>query len=584
MKLQDRIHYNADDLVRMTETALDELKIFQYEPRYRALLGDRLLDKMAEWDRNIRARKDDPFTLVVCGEFKRGKSSFINALLGEEVVTVNVTTETVTLNRISFGPHSNEAILSNGRRISLSDEELQKDRLEELMRQAPEPITQLELHRPIELLRGVTIIDTPGLNDSLRDFSDLVEHALQQADAVAYICSVESPLAQNEQMFLRTMILPQKYTDLFIVANFADVLREADVERVREFLNQRVSALMPGQSVLLLSALDERCRLLEAERPNEELQDALAAGFDGFRQKLEELVRTKKDMLLPDRLHRLTCGMEETLRGELETIEAGLELDAQQAQARAAELEKRQSEQQEEQMRLQKQLKSDVEDMQEEACQWTGELLDRMCAEVDVLSAVPAEELTKYYSLYCVDTIQEAVNRCVEHHTEQIYDKLDDIDSALVRGISSPGGQRSYGFRFALDNKTWTKGDNVGYVASKFSQLGLLSLVVDGIAGSMRQKETSSRVPAILQSIKKQYPGFRKSAVSALADTYGKLENMVQTQLVDYFRSHIEAETAGSEQLQRVARQSEENKAQIRAAAEQLRAALTRLHAIHSDT
>ena len=114
MEFESRIHYNTDELVRMTEAALDELKVFQYEPRYRALLGDRLVEKMAEWDRNIRARKDDPFTLVVCGEFKRGKSSFINALLGEEVVSVNVTTETVTLNRISFGPHANEAILSGG--------------------------------------------------------------------------------------------------------------------------------------------------------------------------------------------------------------------------------------------------------------------------------------------------------------------------------------------------------------------------------------------------------------------------------------------------------------------------------------
>ena len=35
---------------------------------------------------------DDPFTLVVVGDFKRGKSTFINALLGEEVVTTNVTT------------------------------------------------------------------------------------------------------------------------------------------------------------------------------------------------------------------------------------------------------------------------------------------------------------------------------------------------------------------------------------------------------------------------------------------------------------------------------------------------------------
>lgn len=581
MEVQNRIRYNTDELIRITESALDELKVFQYDPRYRDLLGDSLLEKMSVWDRNIRARKDDPFTLVVCGEFKRGKSSIINALLGEEVVTTNVTTETVTLNRISYGPHVNEAVLSGGRRMTLTDEELQKDRLEELIRQAPEPIMQLEIKRPIEMLQGVTVIDTPGLNDSLRDFSDLVEHALQQADAVLYVCSVDSPLSQKEQLFLRTMILPQRYTDLFIAANFTDMLEEKDTERMQDFLNQRITSLIPGQQVMMVSAMDELCRVCGVERPNEQLKDLLAEHFDDFRNKLADLVQSKRDMLLPDRLHRLTCGMESELQSELEAIETGLELDTQQAKAKVDALEQHRIEQVQEQERLQEEIKNDILDMQEQAVQWVDELLDRMNADVNGVESVSAEDLTKYYSIYCVDTIQEAVNRCIEYHTEQIYDKLDDIDSALTRGLANVEGGRSYGFRFSLDNKTWTRGDNVGYIASKFSQLGLLSLVVDGVAGAMRQKETADRVPMILQSIKRQYPGFRKSAEDAITDTYGKLATMIRTQLADYFKGHLEDEAAHNEQMQRVARQSAEKKGEIRTAIEQFKSALQRLRVMN---
>lgn len=581
MEVQNRIRYNTDELIRITESALDELKVFQYDPRYRDLLGDSLLEKMSVWDRNIRARKDDPFTLVVCGEFKRGKSSIINALLGEEVVTTNVTTETVTLNRISYGPHVNEAVLSGGRRMTLTDEELQKDRLEELIRQAPEPIMQLEIKRPIEMLQGVTVIDTPGLNDSLRDFSDLVEHALQQADAVLYVCSVDSPLSQKEQLFLRTMILPQRYTDLFIAANFTDMLEEKDTERMQDFLNQRITSLIPGQQVMMVSAMDELCRVCGVERPNEQLKDLLAEHFDDFRNKLADLVQSKRDMLLPDRLHRLTCGMESELQSELEAIETGLELDTQQAKAKVDALEQHRIEQVQEQERLQEEIKNDILDMQEQAVQWVDELLNRMNADVNGVESVSAEDLTKYYSIYCVDTIQEAVNRCIEYHTEQIYDKLDDIDSALTRGLANVEGGRSYGFRFSLDNKTWTRGDNVGYIASKFSQLGLLSLVVDGVAGAMRQKETADRVPMILQSIKRQYPGFRKSAEDAIADTYGKLATMIRTQLADYFKGHLEDEAAHNEQMQRVARQSEEKKGEIRTAIEQFKSTLQRLRVMN---
>lgn len=579
MEIQERIHYDAEELIRMTEAALDELKVFQYEPRYRELLGERLINSLADWDKNIRTRKNDPFTLVVCGEFKRGKSSLINALLEEEVVTTDVTTETVTLNRISYGPHSNEAILSGGRRMTLTDEELRRDRLEELILHAPEPITQLELRRPIDLLRDVTIIDTPGLNDSLKDFGPLVERALQQADAVLYLCSVNAPLSRNEQLFLRTMILPQAYTELYIAAYCSDMLREADAERFQNFINQRVAAIMPSQRVVLLSALDELCRIRGGERPNEPLAHALEENFGMFRRKLAQLVQDKKDMLIPDRIHRLACGMGNELRSELDAIEAGLELNTQQARRQVEEQQKQQLLRAEKQERLIEELQTNIEDMCKESGGWIRELMNQMSAEIDQLSDISIEDLTKYYSIYCVDTIQAAVNRCVEYHMEQIYEYLDRVDTEIIRRITVPEKMPSYGFRFALDNKTWTMGDNVGYVASKIPQLGLLSLVVDGVAGAMRQKETGSRTPQLLQAVKSQYPNFCRSAEDTLEATYQKLSERVQQQMADYFQSGMEDEQVRNEQVMRVARQTEENKKEIYAAVTRLKSALERLTA-----
>ena len=264
MGLQERITYDAGAIVQMLESRLDQLKVFQFDGRYRSLLGDAFVRRLADWEKNIRSRKDDPFTLVVCGEFKRGKSSLINALLGEDVVPTNVTTETVTLNRISYGVHSNEAVLSGGRCMRLSDEELRRDSLEALQRQIGEPIRQIQLKRPIPLLKQVTIVDTPGLGDSLNDFSQQVEAALQQADAVVYVFSVSYPLSQGEQLFLKTAILPQKYTDLFLVGNYADMMRNEDeLKRIRQMLTERVQGLLPGQRFWLLSALDEQCLQME---------------------------------------------------------------------------------------------------------------------------------------------------------------------------------------------------------------------------------------------------------------------------------------------------------------------------------
>ena len=123
--IENRITYDPDEITRLLENQLDKLKVFRFDSRYRSLLGESFINLAARWEKDILSRRNDPFTLVVCGEFKRGKSSLINALLGEDVTPVNVTPETVTLNRIIYGPHSNEAVLPGGKKLQLSDEEMQ---------------------------------------------------------------------------------------------------------------------------------------------------------------------------------------------------------------------------------------------------------------------------------------------------------------------------------------------------------------------------------------------------------------------------------------------------------------------------
>lgn len=575
MNNQNRIIYQPDELVRNVERKLDELKVFQFDSRYRMLLGESFAKRMSDWDRSIRDRKDDPFTLVVCGEFKRGKSSLINALLGEDVVTTNVTTETVTLNKISYGTHSNEAVLSGGRRMRLSDEDLQRDRLENLIRQAGEPICQLEIKRPIELLKQVTIIDTPGLGDAMKDFSDMVQQALRQADAVVYVFSVNYPLSQAEQLFLKTEILPQKYTELFLVGNYADMMpNQQGYERMKELLYSRIEGLLPGREFRMLSALDERCLQLGEDRPNPELQDLLGENFALFRQDLARLVEEKRDMVIPDRMQRLLRGMNEELEQMLQAMEEGLVMSSEDLRKAMDDLNEQCDRQATVQAQSVERIDEQIKNMLTEAHDWINQLLDRMQAEVNQLQGWDRNELIKYYSFYCMDTLQEAMNQCVEHHTLQVYDLLDEISEDLLKGLSKSAQKRTYNFRFALDNRTWTKGDNVSYVAN-FVGLSGISLIVDGIAGTMRQKELKKRAPDVLARIKEQYGSLRISALQAVEDTYLQMGENVKKQLDEFYSESLSAAKARVDQSAMVARQDEEKKEEIRAAIAHIRSVLS---------
>lgn len=150
MDLQDRIVYSKDEMLRSMEFMMEKMRVFRYDTKYRQHLSDTFVDKFVAWESDIIKYKENPFTMVVVGNFKRGKSTLINALLEEIVETTDVTTETVTLNRITYGMHDNEAVLSRGRRVKLSDDELKRTSLEGVFAKLDEPVTQLEIKRPNE--------------------------------------------------------------------------------------------------------------------------------------------------------------------------------------------------------------------------------------------------------------------------------------------------------------------------------------------------------------------------------------------------------------------------------------------------
>lgn len=504
-----------------------------------------LLLKLSHWESDIRRQKDNPFTLVVVGDFKRGKSTFINALLGEDVVTTDVTTETVTLNRISYGPHGSQAVLADGRSICLSDEELHREALEKVMAQAGETVKRLELKRPIELLRQVTIIDTPGTGDSMQDFSGMVKESLLQADAVVYIYNVKYPLSQTEQLFLKSAVLPQRYTTLFLVGNYADTMEtEENYTRIRDLLRERTAGLLPDAELMTISALDELCRQLGEERPCEALSAVLESQFSRLRDLLTALVEDKKDTVVLDRMQRLASAMTADLETELDAIESGLKMDRSMVSAALERLQAEKERSAENQAAMLAQLDQMLTAMQYEASRWMNEFLARIEEETRHLESQSTDTLLKYYEFYCVDLLQEAVNTCVEYHQDQLYDWLDhisaDISSRLVDSIPQ---RQAASFRMNLDNRIWTKGDTVGLAVSLVSGTGLLaglaSLAADGISGLMREKEVKQRTPAILSQIAGKMTGLNLSVSETVQSIYSDLGQNARRLVEEYYGEQL---------------------------------------------
>ncbi len=581
MNIEERIVYSPTEILLSVENTLKKLDMFRYDGQYRALLGEDFVNKLSNWEETIRKRKDDPFTLTVIGDFKRGKSTFINALLGEEVVTTDVTTETVTLNRISYGATENVAVLTGSKRIMLSDDELKRERLEKILQQSDEPITTLELKRPNEILKNLTIVDTPGMNDALQDFEEMAKKAIMDADAVIYIYNVHYPLSLSEQMFLRAAVIPQKYTKLYIVGNYSDTLDTVyNYERAHTFLEERVQALFPNVEAYMLSSFDELCRKLNEkntdedtllERPCEVLAPILEKQFDELRASISKVIDDKKEFVTSDRTLRLAMEMIQSLNTELDLIENGLNMSKSDAQSMLENVQKEKEESIEKQEKLRTEVKELILSMKEETISWMIDFLDRMENELPKLRAESTETLLKYYEFYCIDLIQNALDVCVDYHREILYDKFEKISLEMLEGlVKGFDTKKKYSVALNLDNKIWTKGDTVGFAANMLSNMGTLGAVAGLIgtaaAGIMRQPEVKARAGEFVEQIEGKIKGLSHMVISSVTKVYSDISDNAQKLIMEYYADELAETERMVNQSIAVAHIEDERKAEIKSA------------------
>ncbi len=150
---------------------------------------------------------EELFLLVVVGEFNAGKTAFLNALLGDRLLTEGVTPTTSQVYVLRYGAES-----------------------------APQPGgDHLVVEAPVEWLREINLVDTPGTNAVLLRHQQLTEHFVPRSDLVLFVTSVDRPFAESERVFLERIRTWGK--KIVIVLNKIDLLEtEQELAEVIEFV------------------------------------------------------------------------------------------------------------------------------------------------------------------------------------------------------------------------------------------------------------------------------------------------------------------------------------------------------------
>lgn len=412
----------------------------------------------------------------------------------------------------------------------------------------------------------------------MQDYSPMVAEALNQADAVLYVFSVNSPLSRREQMFIRASILPQKHTQVLVVGNYADMLRtQADYERMHKAVAERLNTILPGVPYYLISALDERCRQMQAERPAKKLEPILESCFQSLRDSLNTLLQEKGEMVLPDRMERMFCGMMQDLGALLDAQEHGATIDQEMLRKEISAAENLCDTLGKKQQDTLDALTRRMREMCFEATDWLSEVVQGMRMEAERLEDGDTLDVRKYYSVYCVDTLQDALNRCVEYHLDLICDEVDCTSEEMGKGLSlDSSGLAKQNFRFALHNKSWTKGDNLYWgstVLSDATGIGgmLYTLASMGVAGHMREKEMAGKKDTVLQDVQAQFTQLEKDLPGVMKRNYDQLEKALNARIQDFFARQIQEVQANTAQMAEIAGGGIEEKQRMQEAIREVR-------------
>lgn len=183
------------------------------------------------------------FHLAILGQFKRGKSTFLNALLGDAVLPSSVIPLTAVPTLISYGQEKTVRVrYLEGKEDSVFSSDntgLIRKYIETYVSEESNPknllqVLQVELMWPADILaKGVVLIDTPGVGSTHTHNTEMTVNFLSQCDAALFLVSSDPPITETELEFLHqiTEAIPR----IFFLLNKIDYLSEDDISVVCNF-------------------------------------------------------------------------------------------------------------------------------------------------------------------------------------------------------------------------------------------------------------------------------------------------------------------------------------------------------------
>lgn len=317
----------------------------------------------------------DSFKIQVVGTFKNGKSTFINALLGEDVLPARALPCTAIINEVKYGdekkavlhfhsdmegcdlstvPPQTLAHIEAHKRKDVPPMEVPYDKMSDYLTipifaeddaaESKSPYYSMELFYPSPLLgENVEIIDSPGLNEHDERTAVTLEY-LDKADAIIFLMSANQPCAAHEREAIEEILIPKGFSEMLFVGNRMDTLPPNEREEMKRYMEMKTKQYSDRRKFFVSAYLGLQGKinpdadmLAQSGMPEFEayLTDFLAQ--EKGRIKLSQPARELNEILSKEALYKAIPAQRKQLSMSLEALKARYA----EAKPKLAELESR---------------------------------------------------------------------------------------------------------------------------------------------------------------------------------------------------------------------------------------------------
>ena len=269
--------------------------------RFRSLLGriqevcDRFhiisLNGQIEACKNL-FRRDQLIDVVILGQFKAGKSSFLNSLIGKRILPVGVVPVTTAITRLQYG--QNEKVIV--RHFDGRETERDIDAVDEFTSEVQNPANQknlevVDIELPsLEKYSALRIVDTPGLGSIFKYHMETSEHWLPEAGAAFLAISSDRPLGENDLQLIREL---RRHTPRIVVLlTKVDLLSPGQQEEVVDFLRTALQRELHEEFPIFLYSTRSDTERWKQRLENQVLQPLCVNGKEEFENILMHKIRS----------------------------------------------------------------------------------------------------------------------------------------------------------------------------------------------------------------------------------------------------------------------------------------------------